>query len=76
MLLKNRFQRVVFTFLSSISPTLAIADCVIYDLPSICDPVAQTSIHWVGEYTGETTSFQMLINNKPFTPPYEKPGSW
>ena len=55
-------------------PVWAAAECQIYKIPSICDPVAQDSQHWIGEYTGQEASFEMTFDGRPFDPPRQKTG--
>jgi hypothetical protein len=71
--LKTRRALVVLFF--AMLPASVVADCKIYTLPSICDPVAQDSQHWIGEYAGQSTSFSMTMNGKPFRPDFQETGT-
>jgi len=67
-------SRPFFAILLMLFPALAAAECEIYSLPSICDPAAQDSQHWIGEYAGNSTSFLMTVNNMPFNPGFQETG--
>lgn len=55
-------------------PTHATA-CIVHFAPNICDEVAQSSSNWIGEYSGETIDFNMLMDGQPFDPNFERHGT-